>query len=309
MSAMSDAIIIYAILRKFTTPIKETQAYKLGLVDEHGVPTEKSKHDSSITANDAYTLLDRLVFKLKRMWSSMPAFAKLVGGYATALAFLKESVDESYSVFEHLDSTKADYWGSVLLGESIVGFTQHMIIKVAENPYQLARLVEAYENGTQDDFMYEEEGAGPAPAGNSVSTGQVQGLATEPVITKDMQKKWTSGRVGRKVEVITENENVSISFHDMFMNQDGYATASSALSGHRYGGYNSDKPVAVTHIGNGKYYLLDGYHRTLQAAKDGETSINARVVQQDEQMVKRMTAEKFNQSNAVVYKDGRFNWQ
>lgn len=211
MSALSDAIITYAILKKFTTPIKDTPAYKMGLVDENGAPTQKSKLLQTERAKDAYTLLDRLVFKLKRMWHSMPAFAKLIGGYATALAFIQESTDtDDFSVFEHLDSSKADYWGSVLLGESIVGIEQHFIIEFVENPYALARLVEAYQNGTQDKLVEDVAAAAAAPAisGNAVSTGQVQGLATEPVITKQMQakikkKNWEeSPSGGRKVEML-----------------------------------------------------------------------------------------------------------
>lgn len=207
MSAMSDAIITYAILRKFTTPIKDTHAFALGLVDEHGVPTEKSKHDGSETARDAYTLLDRLVFKLKRMWQHMPAFAKLIGGYAAALAFLKEDVEQNeFSVFEHLDPNAADYWGGVLLGESVVDYKQFEIVRIAENATLLRSLVEAYQSGTQDSFVFE-DGEGPAPSGNAVSTGQVQGLATEPVITKKKQKEiqsdnWESSPTGRKVEPI-----------------------------------------------------------------------------------------------------------
>ena len=201
MSAMSDAIITYAILRKFTTPVKETPAFKAGLVDEDGKPTKKSTLTDTESARDAYTLLDRLVFKLKRMWKSMPTFAKLIGGYATALAFIKEDVDEhDFGMFEHLDPSAADHWGSVLLGESIVSFDQHVIIQIAEDASQLRKLVEAYENSCEDQVCEELAAAtAPAMSGNAVSTGQVQGLATEPVIQPKVQKKWTRSN-GRKIE-------------------------------------------------------------------------------------------------------------
>lgn len=204
MSALSDAIITYAIIRKFTTPIKETKAFQLGLVDENGYPTYKSKHDDSEVNRDAYTLLDRLVFKLKRSFKSMPAFTKLIGGYAAALSFIKESVEcNEFEVFENLDKFKADYWGSVVLGESIVQYDEHIVIQIAENDSLLARLVEAYEKGTQDSVC-EDVAAVVADggSGNSVSSGQVQGLATEPVITSQAQKKWVQKNKGRKIEEI-----------------------------------------------------------------------------------------------------------
>lgn len=199
MSAMSDAIITYAIIRKFTTPVTDTQAFKLGLVDENGVPTYKSKHDMSETSRDAYTLLDRLVFKLKRLFKTMPTFSKLIGGYASGLAFVKESYEyDEFSVFEHLDPYVGDYWFTVLSESSAVRFEDHTIIQIAEDANMLARLVTAYEKGTQDAVC--EELA--ASVGNSVSSGQVQGLATEPVITPEAQKRWTLKNKGRKIEEI-----------------------------------------------------------------------------------------------------------
>lgn len=207
MSAMSDAIITYAILRKFTTPVIETTAYKMGLVDLEGRPTEKAKSLAATeSAKDAYTLLDRLVFKLKRMWSHMPAFSKLIGGYGTALAFLKESSGDhdDFSMFEHLDSTKADYYASVLTGNTVLPIEEHYIVRCAENSSLLRLVVEAYLDGTQDKLFEEGEGGAPPVSGNSVSTGQVQGLATEPVISKATQKKWTTKVGGRKIEELLQ---------------------------------------------------------------------------------------------------------
>ena len=210
MSALSDAIITYAILRKFTTPFTETPAFKLGLIDENGVPTYKSRHDTSETNRDAYTLLDRLVFKLKRNFKAMPAFSKLIGGYASGLAFIKESTDlNEFKVFEDIDSFHADYWGCVLLGESIVSYEDHVIVHIAEDSSLLARLVEAYEKGIQDSVC-EEIAASVTASGNSVGSGQVQGLATEPVITKKKQKEYCDSNsstnldqhAGRKIEGI-----------------------------------------------------------------------------------------------------------
>jgi len=202
MSAVSDAIITYAILKKFNTPVKDTKAYKLGLVDDNGMPTRKSRYDHTETARDAYTLLDRLVFKLKRMWQNMPAAAKLIGGYAAALMFIKESKDSPYdnfSVFDHLDPSKADSYNKMILGESTIPYDQVYIIELAEDSSFLRKLVEAYEDGKQDELIENEV------AGNSVSSGQVQGLAVEPIITKKKQKEYCDSNpevqgLGRKVK-------------------------------------------------------------------------------------------------------------
>lgn len=205
MSAMSDAIITYAILRKFVTPIIDSPAYKLGLVDDTGRPTKKSQYDKTESARDAYTLLDRFVFKLKQIVARMPAAVKLLGSYAAALEFIKEDADDSYPLFEqfHPNNHNFEYWNKVLLGEETVKFQDHFIVMIAESPSLLTKLVEAYEAGTQD-IVAEEMGAaiagGGEPSGNTVS--QVQGLATEPVISKKTQKKWVDKNKGRQIEIL-----------------------------------------------------------------------------------------------------------
>lgn len=198
MSVMSDAIITYAILRKFITPIKDTEAFKLGLITEDGTPTAKASNLSTERERDAYTLLDRLVFKLKRIFNRMPTAAKLIGGYAAALAFIKESASDidfdptEFSIFENIDNTSADHWYSILEGSKTATIQEMDVITIATNNNYVRQLVEA---------MLAEDGEG-APAGNTVA--QVQGLATEPVVSKKKQKEWVDSNATdtRKVEII-----------------------------------------------------------------------------------------------------------
>lgn len=62
-----DNIILYIILKKLITPFTRTKSYALGLINNAGrvikqPETEEEKH--------ALTMLDRLIFKLKRLLGS-----------------------------------------------------------------------------------------------------------------------------------------------------------------------------------------------------------------------------------------------
>ena len=57
---------IYKFLRILTTPFESTDAFKLGIIDEKGKILKKHRKLKSIEEKDSYTLMHRLVWKLKR---------------------------------------------------------------------------------------------------------------------------------------------------------------------------------------------------------------------------------------------------
>ena len=59
-----DSIISYLLIRKLICPIIKSKAYQLGLVDITG---KLIKEPSNPTEESALTVLDKLVFKLKRL--------------------------------------------------------------------------------------------------------------------------------------------------------------------------------------------------------------------------------------------------
>ena len=88
-----DTIIIFRILRKLTTPWDKTDAYKTGLIDKNG-KILVGKADRTPEQKKAYTLLDRLVFNLKRMLNKIPGGKSQIGSYVAALALIKEYVEQ-----------------------------------------------------------------------------------------------------------------------------------------------------------------------------------------------------------------------
>lgn len=95
---LADAYVTYRILRLLATPIEKSEAYKLGIINADG---KKIKNATTSTEKDAYSLLQRFVFKVQRALSKSPdRNAKRLLTVAAALSILrehKESVLEEYT--------------------------------------------------------------------------------------------------------------------------------------------------------------------------------------------------------------------
>lgn len=104
MTRFVDAIITYRILKKLVTPFEETQAYQLGIVDKNGKVLKKESQLTTPQERDAYTMLDRLVFRLKRIINKVPYENKRLLNLAAALTLVREHVhDEKEYVFLESD--------------------------------------------------------------------------------------------------------------------------------------------------------------------------------------------------------------
>lgn len=62
-----DTIMSYILVKKLVTPIVRTDAFKMKLINSAGKVIREPKTDEE---NESLTLLDRIVFKLKRLLGS-----------------------------------------------------------------------------------------------------------------------------------------------------------------------------------------------------------------------------------------------
>ena len=85
-----DLFVAYRFLRILTTPWEAQPAYKLGIIDKDGKLLKRSTSLRTIDEKQAFTLLHRLVFNLKRILSKIPGVRTKIGTYATALFLLKQ---------------------------------------------------------------------------------------------------------------------------------------------------------------------------------------------------------------------------
>ena len=81
---------IYKFLRILTTPFASTDAFKLGIIDEKGKILIKKSKLKSIEQKEAYTMFDRLVWKLKRLLEKISFGRTRLASYAAALWLIKE---------------------------------------------------------------------------------------------------------------------------------------------------------------------------------------------------------------------------
>jgi len=107
MGRVIDALIAYRVLKLLVTPFNKSKAFKLGIIDDKGKVLIKSKDlPNSGPQREAYTLLIRFVFNLKRLLSKVGVRGPLTTSAAAALAFFKEengqNLEVEKTVYKHL---------------------------------------------------------------------------------------------------------------------------------------------------------------------------------------------------------------
>ena len=92
MSSIGDTIVTYRILKLLSTPIEQSKAFKLGLIDKDGKELKKASNSDE---RNAYTFLNRFVFKIQRaLMKSNDRQARRLLSFAAAVALLRENYTE-----------------------------------------------------------------------------------------------------------------------------------------------------------------------------------------------------------------------
>ena len=100
MGRAIDLFVTYRFLRLLTTPFKDTDAFKLGIIDEKGNRIRKPKSTQPAVElatgeqKNSYTILHKLVFNIKKLFNKVPGLRTKVGTYAAALFLLKDTFKE-----------------------------------------------------------------------------------------------------------------------------------------------------------------------------------------------------------------------
>ena len=106
MSRVIDALVAYRVLKLLVTPFNKTKAYALGIIDANGKVLKKSKDIKDPKERNAYTLLIRFVFNLKKLLAKVGIRGPVGSAAAAALAFFKEEYGENLEVekvvYQHL---------------------------------------------------------------------------------------------------------------------------------------------------------------------------------------------------------------
>ena len=93
LKSAADLVYTIRFLKLLVTPIENTEAFKLGIVDENG-KRNKDFNDNTMDNREAlrdhYTAFHRLVFNLKKIMAKAPGGKSVVARYGAALALIKE---------------------------------------------------------------------------------------------------------------------------------------------------------------------------------------------------------------------------
>ncbi len=106
MGSAIDLFVTYRFLKLLTTPFNKTDAYKLGIIDKNGHRILKPKSTApqvelaTTQQKNAYTILHKLVFNIKKLFAKVPGLKTKVGTYAAALFLLKDTFKE------HVEDTR-----------------------------------------------------------------------------------------------------------------------------------------------------------------------------------------------------------
>ena len=113
MSRIIDGLIAYRVLKLLITPFNKTEAFRLGIIDDKGKVLIKSKQiknkPNAVALRNAYTLLIRFVFNLKRLLAKVGVKGPLGSRAAAAIAFFKEQAGEQLSDNAALDIEREVY--------------------------------------------------------------------------------------------------------------------------------------------------------------------------------------------------------
>ena len=134
MGRAIDLFVTYRFLKLLTTPFEKTEAFKLGIIDENGNRIMqkgiKKPQVPLVTSQEknAYTILHKLVFNIKKIFAKVPGLRTKVGTYAAALFLLKDTFKESVDdpdMFEkefmkYLKENDIEFDNSI--SEEVIGF-------------------------------------------------------------------------------------------------------------------------------------------------------------------------------------------
>ena len=199
MGRAIDLFVTYRFIKLLTTPFEKTDAFKLGIIDKDGNRLPKKLY--KIDERNAYTVLHKLVFNIKKLFQKVPGLRTKVGTYAAALFLLKDTFKEHVEDPKMFEKEFLKYLeeNNIELDDSIAEEVSLDNGKLSKGIYVL----------TQDVVTTEDEEEIDALAGDEVEAFEdtpaadtILGVDVFPVIhTKTKQKIFVSAEDIKEVDI------------------------------------------------------------------------------------------------------------
>jgi len=173
MGKFVDSIITFRILHMLVQPFEETIAFRLGIIDKNGNEIKKMADLNTTQERDAYTLLHRLVFRIKKIVNKVPIENKKLVSLAAAYSLVREELDNGKE--------------SINLEEK---FLRRMDTDLTK---EITEINEAMDKNKILSFrQFSEDVGAVAPANNAAATPGIAGLGKDVPVSKKAQKTWTA---------------------------------------------------------------------------------------------------------------------
>lgn len=119
-----DTVYTYKFIKLLTTPWKEQDAYKLGIIDDKGKVLRSARTLKKQEEKDSYTSFHRLAWNIKRIVQKMPGGSSKFANYASALFLIKEQrntegvSDMHINLFEQALKNRLDEEPTNVIGDA-----------------------------------------------------------------------------------------------------------------------------------------------------------------------------------------------
>ena len=193
MGRAIDLFVTYRFLKLLTTPFEKQDAFKFGIIDKDGnrikQPNSTKPAVSLNTAElkNSYTILHKLVFNIKKLFSKIPGLRTKLGTYAAALFLLKDTFKESVDDPDMFEKEFVKY-----LKENDIQFDD----EISEEVIGFGEILPKGEYVLINDILNKEEEELSAKKGDKVMTFEdeapvdtVLGVEIFPVIHIKSQEK------------------------------------------------------------------------------------------------------------------------
>jgi len=164
MGQFVDNIIAYKILNLLVTPFENTDAFKLGIIDKNGKELKPMSALHTVQEREAYTLLHRLVFRIKKIIEKVPIENKKLLSLAAAYSLIRENLENN---------------------KESIDLESKYILKLNTNLDEEIIIVnEFFTKNKLFTFKQFTENMVIAPANNAAATPGIAGVTGEPPIRK-----------------------------------------------------------------------------------------------------------------------------
>ena len=201
----SELYFLFSFLKRLVTKFEKTDAYKLGIIDKNGKVLIKKRDFTTIEQRNAYTMMDTLIFNLKKLLGKIPFGKTTIATYAAALLLLREEknlkilADEKIleEKFSNLYEDILHEWGAGdFLAEGDMEADREAGIKWVDDPNW--KKLHDMDLQMVKDFLKHKEVKEDAPA-MSMAAGGIAGSA-EAGDDPPVRKKKKKGEVLKRLE-------------------------------------------------------------------------------------------------------------